>query len=100
MLTPCLEDQPIFRLEHAFHQTHVILLSEWTQGDDGTHDRSGLDTHEYSGMNAAGNWDAILRDYVEFHGMLIDLGPLASARNGKGNRNWKTPFPSHTSLLT
>jgi len=51
-------------------------------------------------MNAAGNGDAIFRDHVEFHGMLIDLGQLGWGRNGKGKREWRLPFSSNASLLT
>ena len=51
-------------------------------------------------MDAAGNRDAIFRDHVEFHGMLIDLGQLGWGRNGKGKREGRLPFSSSASLLT
>ena len=51
-------------------------------------------------MNAASNWNAMLRDHVEFHGMLINLGQLGWGRNGKGKRERRLPFSSNASLLT
>ena len=101
VLTAGLEDQPIFWLYHAFHQAHVILLSEGPQGDDGTHDRSRLHTHQDSGMNAAGNWDAIFGDHVEFHAMFIAPPPVGLEQEWKGQKRGQTAvlverlFPHH-----
>jgi hypothetical protein len=51
-------------------------------------------------MNAAGNWDAIFADHVEFHTVLIHLGQLGWSRNGKGKREGRLPFSPNASLLT
>ena len=51
-------------------------------------------------MNTAGNWDAIFRDHVKFHTVLIDLGQLGWSRNGKGKREGRLPFSPNASLLT
>jgi hypothetical protein len=51
-------------------------------------------------MDTAGNGDTIFGDYVEFHGMLIDLGQLSWCGNGESKREWRLSFSSNTSLLT
>src|SRR5262249_47043764 len=39
VVAPGLQDEPIFRFQGAFEEPHVILLREWPQSDDRTHDR-------------------------------------------------------------
>src|SRR5215831_8834921 len=99
VVAPGLQDEAIFRFQGSFDEPHVILLREWPQSDDSTHDRGGLHAHEHGGVNAAGNRDAITGYHIEFHTVLIDLGQLCWCGNGEGKGERGLPFAPRPSLF-
>jgi hypothetical protein len=94
VLAPGLENQAIFRLKCHFDQAHVVFFNKVTQGNDRTHDRRSLDTHQHGGMDTAGNRHAILGDHIQFHDMFVHLSQLGWCRNGEGERRGRLPLAS------
>jgi hypothetical protein len=76
VLAPSLQHQAVFWLQGSFNEPHVILLGQRPQSKHGAHDRSRFHTDEHGGVETAGNRNAIFRDHIQFHRMLIE--PFAS----------------------
>jgi hypothetical protein len=86
MRASCPHDQFILLFEGELHQTYIVLLLEWPQGQHRRENGRRLHTDENSGVDALRHRNAIGSGDIQFERVLIDLRDERRGGNGERKR--------------